>query len=76
MKDIYLIKDLAVETGYSSHTLKYYLRMGLLKEIGRGPNTNFRYFDQSTVLRLKEIRSMRNKGMSLKEIKATVSSLA
>jgi len=68
MKSIYLIKDLAKVSGCSTHTLKFYLRLGVLKEIGRSPETNFRYFDDSSYERLKEIRELQRKKMSLKEI--------
>ena len=68
MQSIYLIKDLAKVSGYSTHTLKFYLRLGLLKEIGRSPSTNFRYFDDSTYERLKKIRALQKKKMTLKEI--------
>lgn len=69
MNQIYLIKDLARITGYSIHTLKYYLKIGLIKEVSRSPETRFRYFDDSTVQMLKEIRSWRRAGKSIKEIK-------
>ncbi len=68
MKTIYLIKDLSRATGHSIYTLKYYLQIGLLKEIGRSPETNFRYFDDSTIDRLKEIRKLRMEGYSLRKI--------
>lgn len=68
MKNIYLLKDLAKLTGHSTHTLKYYLRLGLLKEIGRSPATNFRYFDDSSCERLKQIRYLQKENYSLKEI--------
>lgn len=68
MKSIYLIKDLAKVSGFSTHTLKFYLRVGLLKEIGRGPATNFRYFDESSHDRLKTIRKLQKKKLSLKKI--------
>lgn len=68
MKSIYLIKDLAKVSGCSTHTLKFYLRLGLLKEIGRSPETNFRYFDDSSNQRLQVIRDLQRKKMSLKEI--------
>ncbi|MBM3253956.1 MAG: MerR family transcriptional regulator [Candidatus Omnitrophica bacterium] len=67
--NIYLIKDLARLTGYSIYTLKYYLKIGLIKEIGRSPETNFRYFDDSTFESLKKIRSLRKEGKSIGEIK-------
>jgi DNA-binding transcriptional MerR regulator len=69
MDKIYLIKDLARITGYSIHTLKYYLDIGLIKEVSRSPETHFRYFDDSTARKLKEIRSLRRMGKSIKEIK-------
>ena len=68
VKNIYLLKDLAKVSGYSTHALKFYLRLGLLKEIGRGPATNFRYFDDSSHQRLKRIRTLQKKDYSLKEI--------
>ena len=63
------MKDLSSMTGQSVHTLKYYFRLGLIAEIGRSPSTNFRYFDDSTVTRLRSIRELRTKGFSLKKIK-------
>lgn len=69
MKDIYLLKDLAQATGYSTHTLKYYLQLGLFEEMGRSPLTNFRYFDNGSIEALKEIRKLQANGLSLKEIK-------
>ena len=68
MKTIYLIKDLAKASGCSTYTLKFYLRLGILKEIGRSPETNFRYFDDSSTERLKKIRELQGKKLSLKEI--------
>lgn len=64
----YLIKDLARLSGYSVYTLKFYLKIGLIKEVSRSPETRFRYFDDSTVDRLKKIHSLRKKERSLKEI--------
>jgi DNA-binding transcriptional MerR regulator len=69
MKNIYLLKDIAKISGQSVHTLKYYLKLGIIKEIGRSPGTNFRFFDDSTVDALIKIREMRLKNISLKEIK-------
>ncbi|MFH1753700.1 MAG: MerR family transcriptional regulator [Candidatus Omnitrophota bacterium] len=68
MKTIYLLKDLAMRTGLSIYTIKYYLNIGLIKEIGRGPDTNFRYFDDSTVKRLLMIRELRKDNMSISDI--------
>jgi DNA-binding transcriptional MerR regulator len=55
-------------TGYSIHTVKYYLKIGLIKEISRSPETRYRYFDNSTVEALKKIRSLRKEGKSIRQI--------
>lgn len=69
MPKIYLIKDLSQITGFSIYTLKYYLKIGLIKEIGRSPETNFRYFNQQTIKVLKKIRTLRKEDKSIQEIK-------
>jgi len=69
MKNIYLIRDLAQVTGYSVDTLKFYLKIELIKEVNRGIETNFRFFDDSTVEKLKHIRELRKDGRSLDQIR-------
>jgi len=69
MRKIYLVKDLARLSGHTIHTIKYYLNLKLIKEIGRSPETNFRYFDNTTVDRLQAIRNLRRENKSLAEIK-------
>lgn len=63
------MKDLAQMSGHSVHTLKYYLQLGLFQEMGRSPVTNFRFFDDATLERVKRIRELRLKKVSLTEIK-------
>jgi len=72
MENIYLIKDLARLSGHSIHTIKYYLNLGLIKEIGRSPETNFRYFNDTTIEILSKIRELRREDRSLAEIKETL----
>ena len=67
--NIYLIKDLARITGFSVHTLKFYLKVGLFREVSRSPETRFRYFDDSSVEVLKKIRTLRKSGKPIKEIR-------
>ncbi len=74
MENIYLIKDLSRLSGHSIHTLKYYLRIGLFDEVGRSPETNFRYFNDTTLEQLKNIRDLRAKGFSLEKIKTEIKS--
>ena len=66
--NIYLIKDLSRLSGHSVYTLKFYLKLGLIKESGRSPQTRFRYFDDSTVAQLSQIRTWRKERKSLAEI--------
>ncbi len=65
---VYMIKDIARLSGHSIYTIKFYLKLGLIKETGRSPETRFRYFDQSTVDRLSQIRTWRKEGKSLAQI--------
>ncbi len=73
MSGVYLIKDLSRLSGHTVHTIKYYLNIGLLQEVGRSPETNFRYFDDSTLERLKKIRALRKENKPLAEIKEILS---
>jgi DNA-binding transcriptional MerR regulator len=68
-RNIYLLKDLAMVTGYSVDTLKFYLKIGLISETARGIKTNFRFFDDTTVNRLKHIRLLRKDGLLLNDIR-------
>ncbi|MFH1779494.1 MAG: MerR family transcriptional regulator [Candidatus Omnitrophota bacterium] len=69
MRNLYLIKDLARSTGLSIDTVKFYLKIGLISEVGRSPETNFRYFDDSTVETLNKIIKLRRQKHSIQEIK-------
>lgn len=73
MEDLYLTKDLARLSGFSIHTLKYYLKIGLIREFGRFPETNFRYFNNSTIEQLTKIRQLRREKKSIKEIRQILS---
>ncbi|MBP9853421.1 MAG: MerR family transcriptional regulator [Candidatus Omnitrophica bacterium] len=68
MQTIYLLKDLSKLSGCPTHTLKYYLSIGLLKEIGRSKETNIRYFNDGTHQQLKKIQQLQKKNLTLKQI--------
>ena len=70
---VYLVKDVARLSGLSIHTIKYYLKIGLIREVGRSPETNYRYFDQTTLEDLKKICVLRRDGKSLNDIQAVLS---
>ena len=67
-EDIYLIKDLSRMTGVSIYTIKYYLNLGLIKEVGRSSETNFRYFNNQTADDLKKIIAYKKEDVSLAKI--------
>ncbi len=73
-KSIYLIKDISRLSGLSVYTIKYYLKLGLIKEISRSQETNFRYFDDSTLEQLNRIIALRREKMPLKKIKNEIAS--
>jgi len=66
--NLYLVKDLARSTGLSIETIKYYLKIKLICEVGRSPETNYRYFDESTIERLNRIIELRRGKHSIREI--------
>ena len=68
LRNIYLIKDLSRLSGHSIYTIKFYLKLGLIRETGRSPETRFRYFDDTTLEELLRIRSWRKEQRSLAEI--------
>jgi len=70
----YLIKDVARLSGHSVHTLKFYLKLGIIKEVGRSPETGFRYFNDETLQRLATIRSLRKERQSLAQIRELLNS--
>ena len=72
ISNVYLIKDLSRLSGYSVYTLKYYLKLELISESGRSPETRFRDFDNATLERLARIRALRKERKSLMEIQQLV----
>jgi DNA-binding transcriptional MerR regulator len=74
-RNIYLLKDLAQVSGHSTDTLKFYLKIGLINEVSRGIETNFRFFDDTTVEALRIIRDWRKQGMSLQKIKVKIANM-
>ena len=74
--NIYLIKDLSRLSGYSIYTIKFYLKLGLIKETARSPETRFRYFDDATLQHLSTIRTLRKQNKSLAEIQRLLTNRA
>ena len=74
ISNVYLLKDLARLSGQSIYTIKFYLKLGLVQESGRSPQTRFRYFDDGTLAQLARIRAWRKQKKSLAEIAALLKS--
>jgi len=68
MVPVYMIGDVARHSRFSIDTLNYYLRIGLIEEIGRSERSNYRYFNDETLEELKKIQELRLKKVSIKEI--------
>jgi DNA-binding transcriptional MerR regulator len=61
-----LIGELSRQTGVNAHQLRYYGAQGLL-EADRGAN-GYREYDESAVLRVKQIRHLLGAGLSSEDI--------
>lgn len=67
MTRLYSIKDLAIESGVSYHTVYHYLRRNLIKEIGI-IGEDQRVFDEACLERLRKVLALREAGKSIGEI--------
>lgn len=69
-----LIKEFAEYTGVSVRTLHYYDEIGLLKPASVDVTTGYRYYDESSLLRMQEILLYRELDFSLNSISEIMSS--
>jgi DNA-binding transcriptional MerR regulator len=69
-----LIKEFAEITGVRVRTLHYYDEIGLLKPASIDSGTGYRYYDESSLLRMQEILFYRELDFSLKSIGEILSS--
>lgn len=63
------IGELANKAGVNVQTVRYYEREGLLPEAHRWPDSGYRDFDDEALLRLRFIRSAKELGFTLREIR-------
>lgn len=68
----YSISAIARSCGLSRSTLLYYDRLGLLKAPGRTAS-GYRYYTEADRRRLERIRQFRGAGLTLREIRAVLS---
>ncbi|MBE3588778.1 MAG: MerR family transcriptional regulator [Thermoanaerobacteraceae bacterium] len=64
---LYKIGEIAKLAGVSRRTIDYYTNLGLLKPVRS--ETNYRYYSQETLYRLKIIEDMKRQRFTLEEIK-------
>ncbi len=64
---MYMVSDLARETGISRHSIYHYMKIGLIEESYRAPN-NYCFFDERELGKLRYIRELRLEGYPLKLI--------
>jgi DNA-binding transcriptional MerR regulator len=69
----YSISKIARACGLSRSTLLYYDRLALLRPSGR-TGSGYRYYTEADLGRLERIRHFREAGLTLKEIRAVLSS--
>lgn len=63
------IGELSNISGVSIQTIRFYEKEGLICPIEVDRWTNYRYYDESSIVRLSEISYLKSLGFSLKEIK-------
>lgn len=68
MSDVYSTGRLAQESGVHVETVRYYERLGLLREPGRRPS-GYRKYTPADLKRLRSIVRLKQYGFTLKEIR-------
>lgn len=62
------IKDVAAETGFSAHTLRYYEKEGVIQDVKRD-SSGHRFYAESDVNVLKFLNCLKLADMKIKDIK-------
>jgi DNA-binding transcriptional MerR regulator len=68
MNDTLTIQEVAERTGLSTHTLRYYERVGLIDLIHRAPNGHRRY-SEDDIGWIEFLKKLRATGMPIREMK-------
>jgi len=63
------ISELALATGLSKHTLRYYERVGLIPLVGRHPSSGHRLYTSQHSQWVMFIRNLRATGMPIRELR-------
>ena len=65
---MYKIGDFSSMSKTTIKTLRYYEKEGLLKPVYIDPNTSYRYYETSQLVDISKIISLRQIGLSIKDI--------
>ncbi|MFC3928974.1 MerR family transcriptional regulator [Streptococcus caprae] len=71
-EDLFAIGKAANMSGVSTKTLRYYESLGLISPKHISEETNYRYYDKSTLLLIPMIKYYQQLGLSLKRIKELI----
>jgi DNA-binding transcriptional MerR regulator len=66
------VTDIASRAGVGAHTVRYYVRAGLIAP-GRDPSNNYKRFGEEDVVRLRFIKAVQALGFSLAEVQDMLS---
>lgn len=66
------IGELAKQAGVNVQTVRYYERVKLLPAAHRWPDSGYRDYDEDALLRLRFIRSAKELGFALREIRELI----
>jgi DNA-binding transcriptional MerR regulator len=68
MDEVLTIQQMAQITGLSAHTLRYYERAGLMREVGRDDGNGYRAYTREHVNWIEFIKCLRATGMPIRDI--------
>jgi DNA-binding transcriptional MerR regulator len=64
------IKQVALQTGLSEYTLRYYEKVGLIQPVERNETTGYRQYDLDIIETVEALACLRTCGLSLDDMRA------
>jgi len=68
----YTVQEAATQSGLTTHTLRYYERIGLLDPPTRAPGSGHRAYNDADLRRVQFLKRLRTTGMSVREMRRFV----
>ncbi|GLY18211.1 MerR family transcriptional regulator [Kineosporia rhizophila] len=63
------IAQMAARSGFSEPTLRYYERIGLLREVARDQDSGHRRYDEATAQRVEALACLRSSGVGVADMR-------